>query len=295
MQIKQSLVKYGMGAFAALLITGCAGVNTFPLTAKAGDTVVLPIGWNAGLSRSVTSVSIKQSDNIVTDIPVNDAKIRAVINTYPDPVSRLVVGHATAQSLGYNATTHASNLMAKATAYDQEWEQSMLVMDLPTTLPAGATEITVKKSGSAVNAYPIKLDIVAGTGVPTLFKGKDGAADVTLSSEMLRTLERADNKLIKFSGSVLPYAIQLEITRTAGTGTPWLANPRGDVKNISWRDSGSKIKVLITPTQGQQMTYWTDFKFYVAGGVTGLAIDSASIKAYDINGNLVSGVAATIN
>ena len=40
-----------------------------------------------------------------------------------------------------------------------------------------------------------------------------------LTSEMLGTLERADNKLIKFSGTVLPYAIQLEISRTAGTGT----------------------------------------------------------------------------
>jgi hypothetical protein len=36
---------------------------------------------------------------------------------------------------------------------------------------------------------------------------------------------------------------------------------------------------------------WKYFKFYVTGGVTGVTVQS--VKAYDVNGNLMAGVTAT--
>jgi hypothetical protein len=50
----------------------------------------------------------------------------------------------------------------------------------------------------------------------------------------------------------------------------------------------------MTPAQDGGMTNMHDFKFYVAGGVTGLSVDGA-VKAFDVNGDSITGISASIN
>jgi hypothetical protein len=122
----------------------------------------------------------------------------------------------------------------------------------------------------------------------------------------LQSMERAPKYTISFSGgSTLPAALQIDLTHSpassaGGVGTPLVVNPRGEMKNISWTDDGTHLRVILL-TSGDGTTKdpsltnyaWKYFKFYVSGGITNLLV--TNVKAYDSAGNPISGVMATAN
>ena len=87
-------------------------------------------------------------------------------------------------------------------------------------------------------------------------------------------------------------SIQFEFTHTPAVGKTWIVNPRGDLKNVLWSDTGSGVRVILTPTAGATLSQMIDFKFYISGGISG--ITPTNLKAYDINGVPVSGVSFAI-
>jgi len=110
-------------------------------------------------------------------------------------------------------------------------------------------------------------------------------------------MQRAGHYTVNISGSTVPYAVQLDLVHApdvdhGGAGKAHVINPRGDIKNVSWRDDGSNLRVMLMPAKGVALGNMKDFKFYVAGGVTGLNI--ISVKAVDTNGNPVAGVTGSI-
>ncbi|MHB8534624.1 MAG: hypothetical protein ACYDBW_04175 [Sulfuricaulis sp.] len=75
------------------------------------------------------------------------------------------------------------------------------------------------------------------------------------------------------------------------------------MKNLSWTDDGTHLRVLLF-TSGDGSTkdpyfpdtyMWNYFKFYVTGGITGLQVAPSWVKAYDANGNPISGITASVN
>jgi hypothetical protein len=205
----------------------------------------------------------------------------------------LVVGTETAQSLNYNANVHGTDLLNNVTNQDKDWMETTIFLDLPATVPVGSATIEITGPTGPVTPTPIGLEILPGAGSPNPFAGPSG----NLTAEQVATLERADAYTITFTtftGSPVPHAIQLELSHTSGVGTPWVVNPRGDLKNVAWTDTGSTLRVVLTPANGQTLQQMAHFKFYVAGGITGLTVSIGSPKAYDINGNPISGVTAVI-
>ena len=102
----------------------------------------------------------------------------------------------------------------------------------------------------------------------------------------------------------MPAALQVDLIHSpsssvGGTGTPFVVNPRGEMKNISWTDDGTHLRVILL-TSGDGTTkdpsltsyQWKYFKFYVTGGITNLLV--ASVAAYDSAGNPISGVMANV-
>jgi hypothetical protein len=78
-----------------------------------------------------------------------------------------------------------------------------------------------------------------------------------------------------------------------GTGVAYVINPRGDIKNVTWSDTGSNLRVILTPAKDAVLSNMLNYKFYVAGGVKNLSV--LNIKAVDIDGNPVSGVTASVD
>jgi hypothetical protein len=119
-----------------------------------------------------------------------------------------------------------------------------------------------------------------------------------MSANHLRALERVESRMVTFSGEMLPYAIQVDFRHepdrdSGGTGKAHVVNPRGDIKNISWSSDGTHLRVALLPSGDGGVGNLLDFKFYIAGGVTGLQVED--VRAYDAEGNLLTGIAATLD
>jgi len=288
----KSATNFMISMLSILVVQGCAGTRTFHDVARAGDTVAVAAGWKQTFLRNNITVTITPSTGIPIVYPPNNPAIRAVANLYPDPVSSIIVSMETGQDLTTSAQVYGSYVMSNITGGDKEWWQTAVFIDLPSTLPVGTASINISNPyGESVNST---LQIVDGAGKPNTFKTTAGP----LGINDLASLERVSHFTIDFAGGVIPYAIQIDLSHNpdvdhGGTGRTYVINPRGDIKNVTWSDNGSSLRVVITPAKTQALSSMLDYKFYVAGGIANLNV--LSIKAVDSNGNSVSGVTASVD
>jgi len=274
-----------------IMLGGCVGARTFHEIARAGDTVAVAAGWKHHFTRDNITVTITPSSGAPIVLPPNDPAIRAVVNLYPDPVSSILVSQETGQDITPYARTYADMVSGTFTQGDKDWWQTSVFVDLPPNLPVGNTaiDITTAQGESATSV----VEIVSGTGSPNTFQ----TTFTPLNDNQLLSMQRAGHYTVNISGSTVPYAVQLDLVHApdvdhGGAGKAHVINPRGDIKNVSWRDDGSNLRVMLMPAKGVALGNMKDFKFYVAGGVTGLNI--ISVKAVDTNGNPVAGVTGSI-
>lgn len=284
----------GVCAIFILALSGCAGTQSFSGAVRAGDTVAVAVGWRQNLAKDNITVTITTGSpgNQVTYATYgpNNAAIRAVINLYPDPLSSLVVSPQLGEDLTPFAQQYASLMDSSYASYDKDWSQTVVFVDLPTDLPVGNAQIRV--SGGGYTNPPVSVvEILPGSGSPINFSTEGGG----LNANQLGSLGRVPNQSVTFTGSTIPHAIQVDLAHypdrdSGGVGKAHVANTRGDIKNIAWRDDGSNLRVILTPTNDRSFSDLLDFKFYVAGGLTGLYV--TDVRAYDVNGNTVPGISA---
>ena len=295
---------YSLTVLLVLLnLTGCTGISSFTTAARAGDTVALSLGWNKNITRQNLTVKITPAVGSPVVYGPNDPALRAVVNMYPDPASRLVVGFETNQSLGYGSAGYAGIVYGSATNQDRDWYETELLVDLPPSLSVGTATITLStpagpvmfKNGNGVlRPTSVVVDILPGTGSPNTFGAAEGVTLGVGAIPILLSLERGDTNTVSLNGARVPYAVQMTLAHTPGVGIPWIGNARGDTRNIMWTDDGTNLKVMVILKSGLTSLNLNDFKFSVAGGVAGLALQPSSLRAYDVNGNLLAGVGATI-
>lgn len=279
---------------------GCAGTQSFGTAARAGDTVVLPVGW-LNLKRQNLTVTIADANSIVTTYSPGSDAVRAVANLYPDPSSLAVVSSRTKTGLG-----PGGNINGWVTGQDREWWQSIIMLNLPSSLAPGIATINIVDSAGA-SIPPLTVTVLPGTGSPSSFEATFGGGPVNWLSAFpsyLRDMETTARYMVTFSGGVMPHSIQLGFTHTPGVGVPWIVNPTGDMKSAVWSDdTNGNLKVMLAPINGITLPKLTginnpiavglvQFKFYIAGGITGLS--QPTIKAYDITGSPITGVTATV-
>lgn len=274
-----------------MVLDGCAGAMTFHQEARAGDTVALAAGWEHNFTHQNTTVTITPSLGAPIVYAPNDPAIRAVVNLYPDPVSSILVSAETGQDLTQSAQLYNSLLTSNYTNGDKDWWQTTIFVDLPATLPTGTATISVSNpTGESASST---VNIVDGTGTSNIFDTVAGP----LNTYQLASLERVTHYTIYFTGNTIPYAIQVDLSHSAdvnhgGVGMACVINPRGDLKNVSWSDTGVSLRAILMPAKGQALSAMLDYKFYVAGGITNLNV--VDVKAFDINGNPVAGITASV-
>ena len=281
-------------------LAGCAGSVAFTSAARQGETISLAVGYQ-NIARQNLTVTITPSlGSPVTYLP-NDPKVRAVVNLYPNPSSGLVVGTQTAQNLGNSDSALGTTISNQITSGNQEWWQTIILLDLPAPFPTGPATISIVDSAGAV-INPVGIEVLPGTSTTSLFNnvylppaaGGSVFNFIAAYPYALKSLEQTPRYAVTFTGATIPHSIGVQFTHTPTVGKTWVVNPRGDIKNVTWTDDGSTITVMVTPTGGQTLTQMIDFKFYIAGGITALTQVPSSLKAYDINGNLIAGVTAAV-
>jgi hypothetical protein len=276
---------------AIVALGGCIGTRTFHDAARAGDTVALAAGWKHYYTRDNITVTITPSSGSSIVLPPNSPAVRAIVNLYPDPISSVMASPGSGQDLTPSAQSYASQVNTFFTFGDKDWWQTTVFLDLPSTLPVGTANININNpQGENLNA---QVEIIPGTGQPNGFQATTGA----ITPSQLASLERVGHYTISFSGSTIPFAIQIDLSHNpdvdhGGTGRAYVVNPRGDLKNVAWKDDGTNLRLILTPAKGLVLGNMKDFKCYVAGGITGLQV--VNVKAFDINGNPISEVTASV-
>lgn len=301
-----------------LLATGCSGTHSFTTAARGGETVALAVGYRQHLQRQNMTVKITDYSGTTVTYPVSDPRVRGVVNLYPDPVSKLRVGYDTGQKLGVNALYLTDVIQGNnypgggGTSGDSDWWITTLLLDLPTTMANGnlistgmANIVITDTGGNAIP--PVSVEILPGTSSKNLFNIYGLASGFTFDAltqypNVLPGLERADHFIVTFQTTqdangydILPYSMQVSFTHTPSVGVAQVLNARSDLKNVTFTDDGSNLKVMLTSPDGNAM-YFTakDLKFYIAGGLSNVALNPASLKAYDITGSPITGVTATV-
>ena len=286
---------------AVNIITGCTSNTNFGLIARANDTIALGLGYQQSLTRDNILVKVTDADLNETIVP--DGDIRALINSYPDPLSKMIVN----QETGLGGSVAATLIEGVISFDDKDYSETVLIMDLPEVMGTGIAtiDITDIAGNPIINPYDgagnsidsMSVEIVSTNGASDDFSVQE---PILLAQQYLRAQERAPHYTVTFQGTSVPHAIEVDLmhdpdTDNGGTGKAYVVNPRGDIKNIHWSDDGiSTLKVILIPTQSQTLENIKHFKFYVAGGLTGLIANTGSVKAYDINGSVISGITAAV-
>lgn len=276
-----------------LTLTGCAGTRTFHEYARAGDTVAVAAGWKQSFTKDAITVTVTPAAGAPQVYAPGNPAIRAVVNLYPDPISSLVVSEKTKQNLTPSASTYGYMVNYNFTANDRDWFETTVFIDLPATLTTGQATITiVSNQGETASST---LEIIPGTGQPNTFSAE---LNGPLDDNQMAAMARVAHYTISFSGTSVPYAMQLAFTHApdkshGGTGVTHVANPRGDLKSLAWSDDGTNLKVILTPAQLTGIASLKDCKFYVAGGITNLSL--GSLQAVDKDGNPITTVSAVVN
>ena len=284
------LAVMGLAAFVA---GGCTGVQTFPMVARAGDTVAVSLGWQPQATRAVTRILIKDSTGNKTIYEPGDPRLRALVQLFPDPASYLVV--STATGTDFRSEESVLGVMAAGTTGgDPEWLTTTAFVDLPVDMPPGPASINAEINGELAIASRAgtTLEVLPGEGAPHPFTVPGLSGDGTAR---LQSLERSVVDAVVLTGDTTPYAAALTFAHDpdaahGGQGQVHVVNMRGDRRNLSWSDSGTELTVVIMPASDQALTL-RDFKFYVAGGVTGLEVTQA--RGFHADGSPLS-VAADI-
>ncbi|MFC1772577.1 hypothetical protein ACFL3A_04390 [Pseudomonadota bacterium] len=292
------------------ILSGCTGSRTFHDHANAGDSVAVAAGWMHNMQRGNIEVKITDSlgaETIYTPGQPGYDAVKASINFYPDPVSSMVVSDRIDKSLTPAVLVYSNLINQEITNYDHDWWETVIFIDLPDPMALGDATINITSLSVPVETMSSVVTIVpdaTGTGTggtPNAFEAKLGSFPFNMDDAHFQGLERVPNYEVAFSSSTLPYAIQVNFTHdpdeaNSGTGTPYVINPIGHIKNLSWAatgTSGTDLRVILTPARDGAITNMNDFKFYVAGGVTNLA-PNGSVQAFDIDGEPVPGVSVTI-
>lgn len=284
-----------------LILSGCAGTESFSRSARVGDTVAVAVGWWHGLSRDNITIEILPGPGQppAAVYGPNDPAIRAIANFYPDPLSSLLVSPLVGEDLTPAAQFYADTALASYTGGDKDMSETIVFLDLPAVIftaqpvdmQEGIARISVSDGNPETPTTITTVRIVPGQGSPSDF----GTVGGGLNAAQLQSLERVANHTVTFTGLDIPHALQVSLVHdpdrdNGGVGKAHVVNTRGDLKNVAWHDDGVNLEVVLTSANNQLPAELLDFKFYVAGGVTGLSV--TAVQAYDINGNVIAGISA---
>ncbi len=148
---------------------GCIGKNSLSSYARTGDTVMVAIGGEGDvLFLRKEDLTAHLTDSLNFTRPV---KVRAVINVYPDPSSRVGAEKADGGFDSWGLRTAVVDLVDPVTG------------DAPTFAFGNAKLAIKRKVGGAVVATDMALEILPGTGV------RNPLAEIVFGNSYVEALE----------------------------------------------------------------------------------------------------------
>jgi hypothetical protein len=258
---------------------------------------------NKDFQRDNITVTVTDSNGATTVYPAGSAKVRASVDLYPDPLSSWVVSDRTGVDQTAYAQLFVSQNQLNNTSGDYDWHQTVVFVNLPVTMdsnsqPMALGNATVRietPAGPDQEVHEAVVNIVPVSGQPHSFSamtetlaGMSGHATFFLSDDHLKALERVPYWTLDFTGTNVPYAIQVDLHHDPAQDSggsvgdkAYIDNPVGQIKSVNWHDDGINTRIITMPNQSPDITPLKDFKLYLAGVDGWTVIDT---QAFDQNG-----------
>ncbi len=318
--MKKGYLNYIYFTILAILLSGCVAFQPFPHAVRAGDTITLAIGSVDGANRTNTTVEYYPDTDPSNPVDIT-AGVRSVLKFFPDKTS-----HAYWNTGGTGGTDNM-NYFTTALSEHGPW-QSVVVVDLPTTLPPGTGVIKVSLGPGVV--YPVTLKRVDDVSIAMeiLDNGAGGAHDFEYHKNSWNTestigdlteLEQARQVVLRvlpnLSNNFSPVsAAEYELTvpivdqsfydvtaQVANTDIVVVLDEQSNYiknqTNLIWSRTGDAIKVFVISANGGQNPDNIRFSILLSNRdlevVNGWAISDFvsldSVQYFDINGSLMGG------
>lgn len=297
-------------ALQLVFLSGCTGVNPFPLAARGGDTIAIPVGSQDGMDKSNTTVTFTSDfDSVAVDLTGN---VRAIFNLYSDKTS-----------YSYSSTTQFNDDNFRY-LHHEPW-QTLILLDLPTSLALGPGKINVQTTAPQptsalepgyIGTYPnlntvdMGLEILPGIGASNLFKYKT-LFDGTLNS-VLSDLEPGRQALVRppivdltdqwaATFGAIEFKVAVPMTDISGRGIIDNTSVRLVTQDVSmftdsnthssWYFDGSELTVIYISNNGQMFYYEPRFSVMAEKADFNSVPTITSVRYYDVNGNEITGPA----
>lgn len=271
------------------MLSGCTSVNTFPTIARPGDTVTLLIGGSEKAKKTDLSAIFTDAGGQVWDLQALGL-VRSVFDLRSD-------GRA------YDLHYGSSSDKQFSWSYGHEPLQTVLVTDVPVGAAPGIGSLSIAynnigdNSGGAGNTFSMNLEIVPGTGAPSLFSYRHPIlGDQPVNFAKLEPAPHA--KVIFPGGTTIIGAATLVIGFDATVVSSNKFNvysPEATVTNtfgqtqrmLHWRRDSSRIYVDIIAPQGIEARYLQFFVLHPRGLTGSPALNILSAQVYGTDGSAI--------
>lgn len=273
-------------------VVGCANVFTFPTIARKNDTVALMIGGSEDARKESISAILTDVNETEWDLQALGL-IRSVFSVRPD---------GRAEGLYYSAEFD----IELPWLFGHEPVQTVLVVDLPDSLPAGNARIEIDtntddNSAGVSTPYTLFIEIIPGTGSPDPFLYRHPINGD--STTQLEKLEPAPHAKITFGvnkteilgaaslvvdfneATINPNDIAVYTPNTTARSSGASFDDRQH--NLFWKQDGDQLHINIISPTGIQTAFLNIYIVHPDNltGTPDFSITSSTV--YDTNGNEV--------
>lgn len=311
------ILQHYVVALFVVLLASCVATQPFPYAVRAGDTITLAIGSYDGVNKSNLSITYyPDSGSLPSETPVDvTSNIRSVFNIYPDKKSRT-----------YWDTTSGNSLQTMAYVESisghSSW-QSVVAVDLPSTLPTGTGHFVVSLGAgivtppflASVEDVNIQAKILEPGGTTHDFEFRKLNFNTETSIGNLVDLQQLRQVIVRnYPGSSVFTSISIaaaeyeilvpiidQFSNDVSTTVPDSdivvvlddqINYDRNQTSLNWSRSGDSIKVITTSPSGKQNAKSIRFSIllanYVDAEANGWSLsDTASlvsVKYFDLDG-----------
>ncbi len=274
------------------VLPACTSVNTFPMVARAGDTVSVMVGGSELARKETVSVTLTDASNQTWDLK-SLGLVRSVFNLRTEGVAHGI--HYSPYLDLYVPWLHG-----------HEPVQTVLVADLPVNANPGNATLSIStnaidNSSGISEPFSVKLEILAGTGSSDQFlrKGSGGPYPVDFSrlepSPYAKidfgtgTVIGAASLTISFNSAVLNgNDINVYVPESTVRGSFASTGAFGATQRmVYWRQDGQKLYIDVVAPQGLDSRYLKLFLVHPRGLSASPNFGLVSVSVYDTSGTAV--------
>jgi|SRR3989344_293671 len=265
-----------------LLLQGCVSVNTYPMTARAGDTISVMVGGSEQARKETTGVTLTDAIGQTWDLGALGL-VRSVFNLRTD-------GRAYGMHYSFYSDSYISWF------YGHEPVQTVMVADLPTNVNPGVATLSIylnasDNSSGVSDPFSVSVNILAGSGSPDQFRRKPGSEVVDFAR-----LEPAPHARIDFGIGTIIGAVSLTVSFNSAvlngndinvyvpesTVRGSFVNPGAfgaTQRMVYWRQDGQKLYIDVVAPQGIDARYLKLFIVHPRGlsAAPGFSLVNASV------------------